>query len=48
MRKTLLLLGCRCNDCLNKVKMDFGVGKLLNLLDLQAPVFVGDDVVDHD
>ena len=48
LRRTLLLLGRCRTHCLNKVKMAFGVGELLNLLDLQAPVFVGDDMVDED
>lgn len=48
MRRTLLLLCCRRDDCLHKVKMTFGVSELLDMLDLQAAVFVGDDVVDKD
>ena len=33
---------------LNEVKMALGVGELLDLFDLQAPVFLGNDVVDED
>ena len=31
-----------------KIEMGFRVGELFYLLDLQAPVFVGDDVSDED
>jgi len=41
---TLLLGFCRC-DCLNKIEIGFGVGELLDAGDLQAPVFVGDNMV---
>ena len=46
--ETLPLLGCRRNDCLNKVEMDFGICELLYVLELQAPVFVSNDVIDED
>ena len=48
MRKTLLLFGCCRNDRLNKVNLAFGVGELFYVVDLQAPVFIGNDVVDED
>ena len=38
---------CFC-DNLGRVEIGFGVGELIKLLDLQAPVFVGDDVRDKD
>ena len=48
MQRTLPLLGCRRSECLHKVDMGFGVGELLSVLNLQAPVFVGNDVFDED
>jgi len=46
---TLLLLGfCRRDRLSDTAEVGFGVGKLLDLLDLQAPVFVGNDVPDED
>ena len=48
MQITLPLLGCRRSECLHKVDMGFGVGELLSVFDLQAPVFVGNDVFDED
>ena len=45
---TLLLLGTRRGDSLNEVKIAFGVGELFDVLDFQASVFVGNDVVDND
>lgn len=35
-------------NSLNKVKVGFGVGELLDLLDLQAPVLVSNDLRDVD
>ena len=35
-------------DGLEKVDVGFGVGELVELLDLQASVFVGDDIRDED
>ena len=44
-----LPLPSRCrSDCLHKVEMGLGVGELLEVLDLQTPVFVGNDVFDED
>ena len=45
---TLLLLGFCCCDCLNNVETGFRVGELFDLLDLQALVFVCDDMCDED
>ena len=47
-RRTLLPLSSRRRDRLNKVEFSFGVRELLDLFDLQAPIFVGDDVYDVD
>jgi hypothetical protein len=44
-RGALLLLS---RDRLMKVEIGFGVRELLDLFDLQAPVFVGNDVCDDD
>ena len=49
-RRALLLLSphpCR-RDRLSKVEFGFGVRELLGICDLQAPVFVGNDVDDED
>ena len=46
--RTLLLLGSCHRDRLNGVEVGFGIGKFLGVFDLQAPVFVGDDVPDKD
>ena len=45
---TLLLLGFCRRNCLSKAEMCFRVGEFLDLLDLQVPVFVGNDVSDED
>ena len=45
---TLLPLGFCRRDCLNSVKIGFRVGKLFTQLDLQTPVFIGNDVFDKD
>lgn len=47
MHYVLLLSFCRC-DLLKHVEMAFGVGELFDPLDLQATVFVSDDVPDDD
>ena len=49
-RRTLpLLLFSPCRrDRFNKVEFGFGVRELLDLFDLQAPVFVSNDVCDED
>jgi len=47
--RTLLFLGFRRRDRLNNAtEICFGVGELLDLLDLQAAVFVGNDVPNED
>ena len=46
-RRTLLPLSFRRRDRLNKVEFSFGVRELLDLFDLQAPIFVGDDIRDE-
>ena len=38
---------CRRNS-INSIEISFRVGKLFDQLDLQAPVFVGNDVFDKD
>jgi len=47
-RTLLLLLGVCHSDRLKNVEVGFGVGEFLDLFDLQAPVFVGNDVRDED
>jgi hypothetical protein len=49
-RRTLpLLLFSPCRrDRFNKIEFGFGVRELLDLFDLQAPIFVGNDVCDED
>ena len=47
-QRKLLPLGFCCRDLLNIVEIDFRVDKLFGHLDLQAPVFVGNDVFDKD
>lgn len=42
----LLVVPC-CRDGLEKVEMAFGVGELLDLFELQASVFVGNDLSDE-
>lgn len=44
----MLPFGLFCGDSLEKVEISFGVGELLKLFDLQASVFVGNDVSDED
>jgi hypothetical protein len=46
--RTLLLLSSRRRDRLNEVEFGFGVRKLLRPLDLQTPVFVGNEMCDED
>ena len=46
-QRTPLLLGF-CRHRLHKVEIGFGVDELLDLPDLQASVFVGNDVCDGD
>ena len=46
--ETLLLLLCYRRNRLHKVEVAFGVGEILDLLDLEAAVFVGNDVGDGD
>jgi hypothetical protein len=48
IQRPLLILDPRRCDCLSKVEFGFGVRELLELFDLQAPVFVGHDVCDED
>jgi hypothetical protein len=48
IQRTLLLLSSRRCERLNIVEFGFGVRELLELFELQAPVFVGDDVYDED
>ena len=49
MRHTKLRpLGFRRRNSLNSAEISFGVGKLFDPLDLQAPVFVSNDVFDED
>ena len=49
MRHTKLRpLGFRRRNSLNSAEISFGVGKLFDQLDLQAPVFVSNDVFDED
>jgi hypothetical protein len=47
-RSTLLLLSPRRHHRLNEVVFGLGVRELLELFDLQAPVFVCNDVCDED
>jgi hypothetical protein len=42
------LLAPRRRDRLNKVEFGFGVREFLELFDLQASIFVGNDVCDED
>lgn len=44
----MLLVGFSRRDTVEKVEIGFGVGKLLEFFDLQASVFVGNDVSDQD
>lgn len=46
--ETLLLLLRYRRNRLHKVEVAFGVGEILDLLDLEAAVFVGNDVGDGD
>jgi hypothetical protein len=45
-RRALLTRSRRC-DRLNVVEFGFGIREVLELFELQAPVFVGDDVYDE-
>ena len=47
-RKLLPLNPCRHRHRLNKVEFGFGVRELFELFDLQAPVFVGNEVCDEE
>ena len=43
-RTTILLVGFRRYNSLEKVKIGFRVDELLEVLDLQTSIFIGDDV----
>jgi hypothetical protein len=47
-RRTLSLLSTCRRDRLGKVEFGFGVRELLDPFELQAPVFIGNDVSDED
>ena len=47
-RRTLLFPNPRRCDRLSEIEIGFGVRELLEPFDLQAPVFVGDDIYDED
>ena len=42
--KTILRLGFCRRDRLSRVEISFGVGKAFEMFDLQAPIFIGNDV----
>ena len=46
IQRTLLLFGFECRERLDNVEVGFRVGELFELLDLQTPIFVGDDLSD--
>lgn len=48
MRRPLPFVSSLLFRLLNDFQIRFGVGELIDLFDLQAPIFVGDDVYDVD